>query len=153
MRPALHRSTSLSYLLSLHPILSLFCYHDFHLGLTPPPPLHPALLHPPKTKLSHTPCPRPSPCSCLSALMLIITTEWICRFPWMSVELWPVLPLPSSSTSPASCVSPFSTQWGLRERERSKGWRGWERVLAQTPGWFDNCLIYVILPIKVDAVK
>lgn len=62
-------------------LLARLLCHDFYLGLSPPIPPNPSLQNSPTP-----PCPSPTPRHCLSALMLIITTEWIRRFPWMSVE-------------------------------------------------------------------
>lgn len=68
-----------------------------------PHPLHPNYPPPNPKKNSLTPpCSHPLPRRCLSALMVIIATEWICRFPWMSVEplACAVAPPSSFSTSP-----------------------------------------------------
>ena len=120
-----------------------------------PPPFHstPSRPNPTPQNSPTPPCPRPSPCHCLSALMLIITAEWIRRFPWMSAE-----PL-ACSVAPLlllllilSCFPslPFPFSMGIkREGER----RGMERVregcFARTRDGFPcNCLICVTLPIK-----
>lgn len=84
------------------------------------------------------PCPRPSSCHCLSALMLIITTEWICRFPWMSVEPLACSPAPLLLLI-LSCFQslPFPFSMGIkREGQRQEMERVSERAC---PGWGMVC--------------
>lgn len=139
----MYHSTSppLSLSSSLQPIgAPLFpCWID-------PPPVAFIIMSNPTFKNSPTPpCPHPLPYHCLSALMLIIATEWICRFPWMSAEplAWFVAPLLLVLSSFRSFA--FSSIMRIRKVTEVEDGEG------ETEGWFAMLLRHSVT-LRIKAV-